>query len=75
MYSYDRTAADDDTKAAIKWHKAERKKVIDKHLKAMRKDLEAVMKEGMDKFPNMDGLELTDALRKAEQKIRENLQG
>ena len=74
-YSYDRTAAEDDTKAAISWLAPKRKSLIKKALKAMGAELDRVMKEAREKFPDMNESEVTAEVRKRETGIREGLQG
>jgi hypothetical protein len=79
MYNYDRTAAandsDDDTKNAIKWLLAERKKVIDRAFKEMGVKLDNLMIDAAEKFPNLDGSEVMAELRRREKSMRDNLQG
>lgn len=78
MYDYDRTAADndsDDSKKAVKWLLAERKKVIDRAFKEMGVKFDNLMIDAAEKFPNLDGVKVMDELQRREKPMRDNLQG
>lgn len=73
MYSYDRTAAGDDTKAAIAWLYKKRKAVITKAFKAMGVEFDKLQKEALEKFPELDLAEVHKQLQLKEQQFKDNL--
>lgn len=73
MYSYDRTAAGDDTKAAIDCLYKKRKAVITKAFKGMGVEFESLQKEAIEKFPDLDLPEVHQQLQLKERQFKENL--
>lgn len=73
MYSYDRTAAQDDTKQAIAWMYKRRMAVIRKSFKAMKDELEKIQDEALQMFPNLDLPDVHRALQLKEAPFRRTL--